>query len=82
MPITPTPVNVVHYRRTVERLGTKTEVAKQLGVARELLSRRCHGHTDIDREAYLALRWVKNCYFPIRRRREQKKLLAHPCFLR
>lgn len=84
MPRYATPVDIKRYRRTVESLGNKTQVAKALGIARELLSRRCHGHTPVDREAYIALRYLKTQFFPVRRRRERERaaIKPHTCFLR
>lgn len=80
----PVTVENERYRQIVERLGPKAKVARDLGVARELVSRRCHGHTLVDREAYLALRWLKARAYPIRERRERERnaIKPHPCLLR
>lgn len=48
------------YKVARKRLGTQAEVAKMLGVSRQLLSMRETGSegTSIDREAVLAMRYL------------------------
>lgn len=48
------------YKEARKRLGTQAEVAKMLGVSRQLLSMRETGSdgTSIDQEAVLAMRYL------------------------
>ena len=72
------------YRRLVDKLGKRKDVAAALGIWPELLSRRCHGKAQLDRESYLAVRYLKAQFFPLRQRRERERaaLKPHKCMFR
>ena len=48
------------YKKTRQRLGTISEVAALLGVARETVSRRENGKQEITKEAALAIKALRN----------------------
>lgn len=48
-------MSATEYKAIVDSIGSITDVARQLGVARETVSRRCSGVQEITEEAALAI---------------------------